>query len=110
MNRVFIVVVFILLVCACEEREVQDPQVPEWLQPRVTELENSGECFGCTLRRITFQDRFYFHIYCSYWSCSHCEVYEEDGTLVDWKKMDFNEFLTEQTSPVILWECAKSTD
>ena len=49
---------------------------------------------------------FYYHLYCSYWSCSHCEVYSYDGTLVEWsEEFPLSNWLENRTQLDILWQC-----
>jgi hypothetical protein len=101
----FILLAFITTLFACEERLPEEPTVPEWLQPRIEELEASDNCIGCTIKRTTYLDEYYFHVYCNFWSCSHCEVYHHDGQLVNWEEINFADFLEKQVNTTIIWQC-----
>lgn len=101
----FILVVFIVSI-SCEDRTPVEPTIPNWLEPRLEELENSGECYGCTVQQSTYNDELFYHLYCSYWSCSHCEVYHFNGTLVEWsEEFSLGDWLENRQQISILWEC-----
>lgn len=100
--------VFLLFLIAfsCENREPAEPTIPDWLKPRLEELVKSGDCHGCTLQQSTYNEGLYYHLYCSYWSCSHCEVYDEDGNLIEWSnEFPLSNWLENRTKLVILWQC-----
>ena len=61
---------------SCEKEDTPNTEIPEWLQPRIEELENFDFCFDCSLTQITYQDEYYYHIYCGLWSCMYCELYQ----------------------------------
>lgn len=95
----------ILVLAACQDREPDPIIIPDALKPRLLELEKSGDCFGCTVQRWTYDDAFFYHLYCSYWSCSDCEIYKFDGTLVDWADIDRADFEANKHRPEKIWEC-----
>lgn len=96
----------IILLFSCKEREPVEPRIPDWLKPRLEELENSGDCNGCTVQQSTYKGEYYYHLYCSYWSCSHCEVYYYNGTLVEWsEEFPLGNWLENRTKIDILWQC-----
>lgn len=109
MKQLFKPLFFIFLVVllfACEDRTPAEHLIPEWIKPRLIELENSGDCFGCTLQQSTYNGEFYYHLYCSYWSCSHCEVYRYNGSLVEWsEEFPLSDWLENRTQLDILWQC-----
>lgn len=106
MKKLLILLFVAIVVTSCENREPAEHLIPEWINPRLIELENTDACHGCTLQQSTYNDEFYYHLYCSYWSCSHCEVYRYDGTLVEWSE-DFplSDWLENRTQLNILWQC-----
>ena len=101
MFLLFLLVAFI----SCEDREPQAVLVPEWIKPRLAELDNSGDCVGCTVQRWTYREEYYYHLYCNYWSCLDCEIYRYDGTLVDWTLIDHADFDANKSRPAKIWEC-----
>lgn len=101
--------IFILIFCfsiSCEDREPDPVITPEWLKPQLAELEDSGECEGCSVQRWSYNEQYFYHFYCDYWSCSDCEVYHFDGTKVEWgvsvDPVDFNKY---KRRPVLVWQC-----
>ena len=97
---------FILLVgiTACEDREPDPIVTPVWLESRIAEIEDAG-CEGCSVRRYTYKEEYFYHVYCNYWSCYDCEIYRYDGTPVDWEVIDHQDFEENKTRSVLLWEC-----
>ncbi len=101
----YIVISFCFLV-SCEDRSVNEPTIPDWLKPRLEELETSGVCLGCTVQRSTYNNEYFYDVYCSYWSCLYCEVYSNDGTVVEWSEsFPLSDWLENRTRLLILWEC-----
>jgi hypothetical protein len=108
MKFVNILILFILVSAfvSCEDREADNTGVPVWLQSQLKELEDSGECDGCTLQRWTYDDDYYYHLYCSNWSCSDCVIYDTDGNLVVWgEEIDHLDYEQNKYRPIKIWEC-----
>jgi hypothetical protein len=90
---------------SCEKEEVSETNVPDWFQPTIEELENSGECFGCTITKIPYNGEIYYHLYCGYWSCMYCNLYDSRGNLVDWDQEKFDHFLENKSEGEVIWKC-----
>lgn len=105
MKKILLLFFVALTILSCEEREPDPILVPEWLHPRLQELEAGGDCFGCTVQRWTYNEEYFYHLYCSYWSCSDCEIYHHDGRPVDWELIDRVDFNANKYRPVKVWEC-----
>jgi len=91
---------------ACEDRTPDPTTIPVWLEPRIEELEASS-CPGCKVTRVTYNDEYFYHVYCNSWSCLYCEVYHYNGDAVDWTAMDQADFLAKLSHPVIIWKCSE---
>lgn len=105
-KKISLIIVMFFIVISCQDREPDPLVIPDAIKPRLEELSNSGECHGCTVQQSIYNDEYYYHLYCSYWSCSHCEVYHHDGTLVEWsEEFTLSEWLENRHQMVILWEC-----
>jgi len=106
MKKALLIFFLGLALFSCENREPNPIVVPDWIKPRLQELENSGDCFGCTVQRWTYNDEFFYHVYCGYWSCSDCEIYHYNGDLVVWgEDIDPVDFNANKSRPKIIWEC-----
>ena len=106
MKKFFYIFFLLLAFVSCEDREPDPVLVPEWLKPRLEELENSGDCFSCSVQRWTYNDEFFYHVYCGYWSCLECEVYRYNGDLVTWDgDVDHAGFTQNKRRPMKIWEC-----
>jgi hypothetical protein len=106
MKNLLIVFFIVISAVSCENREQAPKIVPSWLQPRLEELENSGNCYGCSVQRSTYENEYYYHLYCSYWSCSHCEVYRQDGTIVEWsEEFPLSSWLEKRQQVILIWKC-----
>jgi len=104
MRKLQTLAALILIFIACEDREPAPVVIPNWLESRIAELEDSA-CPGCKITRYTYEEEFYYQVYCSFWSCSDCEIYHFDGTEVDWEFVDKADFIQNRTRPELLWEC-----
>jgi len=105
--RIVIILSFLaFFLINCEERETEEVIIPAWMKVRLTELQESGECNGCILQRWTYNEQYYYHLYCSYWSCSNCEVYRYNGDKVVWGEfIDPADYEQNKHRPIKLWEC-----
>jgi len=95
----------LLFLVSCQKEELNE-EIPEWFYPRIEALENSGECYGCTLTKILYNNSIYYDLYCGYWSCMYCNLYDSNGNLVEWDVDDFNNFLENKKDEEIIWRCS----
>ena len=105
MNKSVLLIIFILLIVSCDKEESPSPEVPDFLRPQIEELENSGECYGCTITKISYNNSFYYHLYCGYWSCMYCNLYDNKGDQVQWAQEEFSDFLEHKTDEEVIWKC-----
>lgn len=110
MKPYFLLLLIVIIFCSCSKDEISESEIPEWLEPRIEELENTEQhCWSCNITRYTYNDEFYYNIYCGYWSCMYCKFYNSEGTLVsELSEFDFNNFIANKQGEIIIWECAKS--
>lgn len=106
MKNLLLLPLLLFFLVSCQKDEL-NTEIPEWLQPRIEELDKSSNCFDCELTRYTFNDEFYYHIYCGYWSCLYCELYNKNGNLVEWGVTDFNDFMSEKKDELVIWSCSE---
>ena len=104
MRKLQILIFFLLTFAACENREPDPVITPVWLEARIAGLEEGG-CQGCSVKRYTYKEEYFFHVYCNYWSCYDCEIYRYDGTLVDWEIINHQDFDKNKARPILIWEC-----
>ena len=108
MKNLYIISFLFIFLASCEKEDTLNSEIPEWIKPRIVELENFEHCFGCSLTRITYKNEYYYHIYCGLWSCSHCEMYSDNGKLVrEIEGFDFEDFFANKKDEVVLWSCPK---
>lgn len=105
MNKLYLVSLLLFLFISCNEDETPQKEIPEWIQPIIENLDNSGECYGCSLAEINYNNKTYYHLYCSYWSCMYCNLYDSNGNTVEWETEDFSSFLTNKSDDVVIWRC-----
>ena len=104
MRKLQLIFILLLAFIACENREPDPVITPAWLEARIAELEGTG-CQGCNIVRTTYNEEFYYTVYCNYWSCIECEVYHYNGNLVDWQVTDYTDYFKNKSNQIILWEC-----
>ncbi|MCY1720292.1 hypothetical protein OU798_08050 [Prolixibacteraceae bacterium Z1-6] len=106
LKSLFFYVLFVFAIVSCEDRTPEEVVVPSWLTPRLIELEESGDCFGCTVQRWTYKNEYFYHLYCGFWSCLDCEVYRVNGDHVVWgEDIDHADYDQNKHRPVKIWEC-----
>lgn len=106
MNKLFLISTFLLLFISCKKEESQVAEVPEWFLPQIAELENSNQCFGCTITMITYNSATYYDLYCSYWSSLYQHLYDSEGNQIEWDNIeDFNDFIAHKRDEKIIWKC-----
>lgn len=105
-KRILFLNILIVAFISCEDREPDPIIVPEWLKPRLEELEDSGNCFDCKVQRWNYNDEFFYTVYCGFWSCAECEVYRYNGDLVTWvDDIDHADYAQKKDRPLIVWKC-----
>ena len=106
MKNIYLITFLLLLFFSCKKEETTtNKDIPNWLLPKIESLENSGQCYSCSVTRITFESEYYYHLYCGLWSCVYCQVYDKNGELVDWSNTKFSDFLEKKTDETIIWKC-----
>ena len=106
MKNLYLILFLLIFIASCEKEDTPNIEIPDWLQPRIEEIENSEHCFDCSLTRITYQKEYYYNIYCLYSSCAYCELYSDNGKLVrEIEGFNFEDFLTNKKDEVVLWSC-----
>jgi len=109
MKRIAFLVLFSAFLFSCDKDESPNPEIPNWIKPRIEELENSGQCFGCNVTRYTYKNEYYYSVYCGYWSCMFCEVYNSTGqNLQELDNFAFEDFISNRNNEIILWSCPTS--
>ncbi|NQU53186.1 MAG: hypothetical protein HQ522_11680 [Bacteroidetes bacterium] len=100
---------FFLISCE-EEEETPDIEIPEWLEPRIEELENWEACATCSVKRYTFKGEYYYTVSCGIWSCSFpCELYNEQGHRIQNEdQFDINNFRNNKINETEIWRCQDS--
>ena len=105
MNKLYLITFIFLFLISCQKEETLNPDIPDWFLPQIEELEKSGQCYGCTITQITFNSKMYYHLYCGYWSCMYCNIYDNNGKLVEWVAEEFNNFLQNKNNEIVIWKC-----
>ena len=105
MKRLIIPALIFLFLISCQKEDTPILDIPDWFLPQIGKLEKSGECAGCTITQITFNSNIYYHLYCSYSSCMYCNLFDENGKLVEWDTDEFNNFLANKYNEKIIWKC-----
>ena len=110
MNKIINFLAVILFLISCQKEEVVVSQVPDWFVPIIQNLENSGQCFDCSITRITYNNKTYYHLYCGLWSCMYCNLFDSQGNLVEWKEGEFDDFLKNKKDDTVIWQCNAKSD
>jgi hypothetical protein len=105
MNKQYLILVVLLLLISCQKEENPKPDVPDWFLPQIEQLESSGQFYGCSITQIMYDNKIYYHLYCGYWSCMYCKLYDNKGKLVEWQQEEFNNFLENKKNETVIWKC-----
>ena len=111
MKPFYFLLVFALFLFSCDKEETPDPEIPEWLEPRIEELKNGEACASCSVKRYTIKGEYYYTVSCGIWSCNFpCELYNKQGHRIqnedDFDRIDFRNNKTDET---LIWKCPNST-
>lgn len=90
--KYLIVIGLIIFGCfACDNEEFDNK--PSWMDEKVDAvLSEKDDCEITTVTVYQYNDELYYNIYCGYWSCMFCHLYNADGEKVDLSQEDFNDF------------------
>lgn len=105
MNKLYLISILFVLIVSCQKEETLSPIIPDWFLPQIEELEKSGDCFDCTITQITYENKKYYHLYCGYWSCIYCKLYDSNGNLVKWETEESNNFFKNKKNETVIWKC-----
>ena len=110
MKKIFLIAVTFLLSLSCQKDEISEPVIPEWLKPKIENFEKPGQCYGCSVTRIEYNNQWYYHLYCGIWSCMYCQLYNSEGNLVSWDQEQFNDFFRMKKNETVIWQCSPITN
>jgi hypothetical protein len=107
MKSIFILFLFSLFFFSCNKEETPEPEIPQWLNTKIEEFENTEQhCWSCEITRYTYNNEFYYNLYCSYWSCMFCQFYNQNGQLVsEIETFDFEDFNSSSKDEKVIWNC-----
>ena len=110
MKPFYFLLLFTFFLFSCDKEETPDPEIPEWLQSRIEEFENTEEhCWSCEITRYTYNNEFYYNLYCSYWSCGFCHFYNQHGQSVsDIETFNVEDFHSSSKDEKVIWSCQNS--
>ena len=103
-NLHFVLFLFIFLV-SCEKEETTNSDIPEWLEPRIEELENSEHCNWYLIDRYLYKGEYYYDVVNSMINCILCEVYDSHGNLVNFDGNGQTDFLDNRKNRKTIWIC-----
>ncbi|BBE16825.1 hypothetical protein AQPE_0972 [Aquipluma nitroreducens] len=81
---------------SCDKKdEITDAnQYPVWLQTKIDELTSKQNiCKITDVTIIEYNGKTYYHIYCGLWSCSYCQLFDDNGNYAVWETNEFANFL-----------------
>jgi hypothetical protein len=111
MNRpIFISSLLLLLAFGChKETSVESTNdIPKWLQVKIDSMSANRDYFGSLIYRYKWSNEYYYHIEIPISSCAYCEVYNQNGTKIQFTSdTQFQDFLTNKTDQVLIWAWKK---
>ena len=106
MNKIVLISILLILFISCKKEETPETEIPEWFLPQIEELENSNQCFGCTITRLSYNNSTYYDLYCSYWSTLYRHLYDSEGNHIEWDNIeDYNHFMANKMDEKVIWKC-----
>ncbi len=108
MRHFYFISFLLLFLISCEKEDTPNTEIPDWLQPRIEELENSEQCHFYSISRDTYKNQFYYDILNIAVNCILCEVYDAQGNLVEWGSDVKMDFLNNRKGRVGIWHCPNS--
>lgn len=108
MKNLYLVLFLFIFLVSCEKEETVNSDIPEWLEPRIEELENSEQCKWYFIDRYLYKGEYYYDVVNIGINCILCEVYDSHGNLVEWDSDVKMDFLNNRKGRVGIWHCPNS--
>lgn len=100
-----LVIILLFAALSCNKKDGELTTTPEWLLLKIGEIQSSEQCGLYNVEKITHKGSVYFNIYCSFWSCRYCELYDKQGIKPDWDEEEWKEFIESEKESVLFWKC-----
>lgn len=79
----FFLVFLLFIFFACKKDQSENR--PDWLSDKVSEVISSEDiCYITTVSVFEYNKNYYYNIYCGFWSCLYCHLYDANGNKPDW--------------------------
>jgi len=107
---VFISSLLLLLAFGCnKEASVEvTSDIPNWLQDKIDSMSINQYYVGTVVYRYKWNNEYVYHIEIPISSCAYCEVYNYNGTKIQFENdTQFQDFLNNKTDQVLIWEWTK---
>lgn len=82
-----------------------EKDTPQWLKEKIDSMSVNPDYFMSQVYRYEWKDKYVYHIMIPISSCAYCELYEEDGSKIQFANdAMFSDFLMNKKNKVLVWE------
>lgn len=93
------------MLLSCQKEEFLDSEIPQWLKPRIEEINNSDQCKLYFVDRYMYKNKYYYDVVNTGINCILCEVYDSQGNLVNFEENEDIVFLNKRYDRKTIWIC-----
>ncbi len=108
MKKIIFLLALVLLTVACEKSKTQDFEIPAWIQERINhdeEIIRSNPQSGLDIAawiRYEYNSKLYYE-YLNLLSSSGPEIYQNDGTKLQYADINIYEYQSEKCCRYYVW-------
>ncbi|MBN2664120.1 MAG: hypothetical protein JXR68_10765 [Bacteroidales bacterium] len=89
------------------EKISQKNSLPDWLETLTDSLEVNDYYWGSKIYQYKLEKEYYYDLQIPISSCMYCNIYTEQGNLVNWTNKDIEDYLENRKNELIVWKWEK---
>lgn len=106
----FITIIIVITFLSCKQDSVVEPfnyerDTPQWLKEKINYMSSHGDYYGTKVFRYELKRIFIYHFVIPVSSCSYCDVYNQQGTKIQFTgENEFQVYLNNRENELLIWE------
>lgn len=81
-----------------------EKDIPVWLQGKINSISTDQFYYSSEVYRYEWKGKNVYHIMVPLSSCAYCELYSEDGKVLNLSVEEFSDFMEYKKNEVLVWE------
>lgn len=109
LKTLFTACFLIVLFSGCLDDHALNPghseqKIPAWLQERISEISTDQSYSYSEVYRYEWEEKNVYHILVPTRSCIFCELYSENGNVLNLSDEEFFDFVEHKKDEILLWK------